>query len=143
MSVPQRLGNREKGTGKYLSRRRMQHPNILPGHNVDQFTSFNMPNLDKIRLKGEYVRIGQGKGIRIPFPANLPVGTGTPTIPIHEEGEIAVVQEEFPIQSLNVDRAYVFSSRHKVERRIGLVEKGLGFRCFETDYFESSRAADA
>lgn len=42
----------------YLSRRRMQHPDVLTSDNMDQLTGLNIPNFDKVRLKRKYVGIG-------------------------------------------------------------------------------------
>lgn len=41
----------------YFSCRGMQHANVLPRHNVDQFTRFDMSDLYEVGLKCENVGI--------------------------------------------------------------------------------------
>lgn len=43
----------------YLSRRGMQHANVLPRHNVNQFTRFDVSDLYEVGFKCENVRIGE------------------------------------------------------------------------------------
>lgn len=121
----------------------MKHANILPSHDVDQLARLNMPDLYKVRLKRKYVRVGQGECVGIPLPADLPVGARSPAVAVDEEGEIAVVEEEFSVQAFDVDGFDVFSPRDEVEGRVGLVQQGLCLGGFQTDDFETAGAADA
>lgn len=43
----------------YFSCRGMQHANVLPRHNVDQFTCFDVSDLYEVGFKCENVRIGE------------------------------------------------------------------------------------
>lgn len=69
----------------------MQHPDILGRNDIHQRRRFQMPNLDKIRLKGQQVRMRQRETARPAFPIDDPVRPSSPTIPVDEEGEIRVM----------------------------------------------------
>lgn len=98
---------------------------------MDQFTGFNVSDLDKARLKGEDVGVVQRKCLRCSFPLNLPILSCSPSITIDEETKVRVVEQELAIQSLDVDWLYVLFARHKVERGIGLVEERLSLCGFK------------
>lgn len=109
---------------------------------MNQLTTLDMPNLNKTRLKRKNIRIRQRKRCRVTLPADLPVGTSSPPVAVHEEGEVAVVEQEFSVHSLDVDGFHVLFASYEVEGCVGLVEEGLGFCGFETDDFEASGTAD-
>lgn len=106
----------------YLSRRSMQHPYILRRQYMHTRTRLHMPNFDEARLKSQYVRIRQGKRLRLAFPGNLPVLPGSPAVSIDEEGEVGIVEEKLAVEPLDVDGFGIFLSGDKVERCVGLVE---------------------
>lgn len=82
---------------------------------MDQFTRLDMPNLDEARLECEDIRIVQRKGLWCSFPRDFPVLSCTPAIAVDKETEIRVIEKEFTIQSLDMDRFDVFPPRHKVK----------------------------
>lgn len=100
----------------------MQHANILPRHNMDQLTSLDVSDLNKIGLKCKNIWIRKSKRIGISLPGNLPVRPSTPAIPVDEKREIAIVQEELAIHPLNMDRLHVFLPCDEIKRGIGLVQ---------------------
>ena len=61
---------------------------------------------------------------------------------VDKEREISIMEEEFTVKSFDGDRNYVFAG-HEVQRGIGMIEKGLGFCCFQTYNFEAFGAGDA
>ena len=105
----------------------MQHPNILSRDNVHASPRNNVPNLDKTRLKGQNVRIGQRKSLRLALPDNLPVRPRAPAVAVHKEGELGVVEEELTVEPLDVDGLGVLFQGDEVEGGVGLVEQGLRF----------------
>lgn len=80
-----------RSSGTNLSRRGMQHANILPRHNVDEFTCLNVPDLHEIGLKCKNIRIRKCKRIGIALPRDLPIRSSTPTVAVDEKGEIAII----------------------------------------------------
>lgn len=106
----------------------MQHPDILARHHMDQLARFNVADLDEARLKGQYVRIVECKGLRVAFPLDLPVRPRAPAVSIDEEAKVRIVEEEFPVQAFNVNRPYVLLACDKIERSVGLIQEGLSLR---------------
>lgn len=88
---------------------------------MDQLTSLDVSDLNKVGLKCKNIRIRKSKRIGISLPRDLPVRPSTPAIPVDEKREIAVVQEELAIHPLNVDRFHVFFPCDEIKRGIGLV----------------------
>ena len=93
----------------------MQHPHILPRHDMNQLARLNMPYLDKVRFESKNIRIIQSKCLRCSFPLDLPILPCSPAIPIDKEAEVGIVEKEFAVQSLDVDGLDVLFSCHKVE----------------------------
>lgn len=52
----------------YLSCGRMQHADVLSGHDMDQFTRLNVPDLNEIWFESKNVRVREGESVRITFP---------------------------------------------------------------------------
>lgn len=52
----------------YLSRGRMQHADVLSGHDMDQFTRLNVSDLNEVWFESKNVRIREGKRVRVAFP---------------------------------------------------------------------------
>ena len=46
----------------------MQHSNVLGRHNMHTSARFHMSDLDEAGLESKDIRVGQGKGLRMPFP---------------------------------------------------------------------------
>jgi hypothetical protein len=73
-----------------------------------------MPELDKVRLKRQNIRIRERKRVRVTLPGDLPVRTRPPAVAVDEEGEVAVVQEELAVHALDVDWLDVFFAGDEV-----------------------------
>lgn len=69
----------------YLSRRRVQHPDVLRSQDMNQHTSLHVSYFDEAGLEGKDVRIEDGKRLRRALPRDLPVRTRPPTIAVDEE----------------------------------------------------------
>lgn len=83
----------------------------------------------------------EGKGLRPTFPIYNPVRSRPPTISIHKEREVGVVEKKFTIEPFDGNRDDIFAS-DEIERGIGVVEKGLGLKGLEAHYFEASRTSN-
>ena len=92
----------------------MQHSNISTRHDIYQLTRLNMPDLNEVWLKCQDIRIAERKSRRVAFPSDLPVLTCSPAVPIDEEREVRVIEQELAVQTLDVDRLDVFSPRNKI-----------------------------
>ena len=93
----------------------MQHPHILPRHDVDQLAGLDVPNFNKARLEGQNIRVMQRKSLRCALPLDFPVGPRPPTVPVDEETEIGIVEQELAVQPLDMDRLDVFFPRYEIE----------------------------
>ncbi len=69
-----------------------------------------MSYLNKVGLESKEIWMRQSKGLRSAFPIDQPVWPRSPTVAVHEEGEVRVVKEELAIESFNGDRHVVLSS---------------------------------
>lgn len=125
----------------HLPGARMQEPDILPRHDMNQFARLDVPDLDKARLKRQDIWIIQRKVLRCALPLDLPVRPCTPAVAINKEAEVRVVEQEFPIQTFYVDWLHTLLARDEVERGIGLVEQRLPFSRFQGDDLEAASAA--
>ena len=83
----------------------------------------------------------EGKGLRTTFPIYYPVRSRPPTIAIHKEREVSVMEKKFTIEPLDGDRHNVFPS-DEIERGIGMIEKRLRLKGLETYYLEASRTSN-
>lgn len=83
----------------------------------------------------------EGKGLRPTFPIYDPIRSRPPTIPIHKEREVSVVEQEFTVKPFDRDRNDIFAS-DEIERGIGVIEKRLGLKSLEAYYFEASRTSN-
>ena len=83
----------------------------------------------------------KGKGLRPTFPIYNPVRSRPPTISIHKEGEVSVVEKKFAIEPFDRNGNDIFAS-DEIERGIRVVEKRLGLKGLEAYYFEASRASN-
>lgn len=106
-------------------------------------TRLHMPNLNEAGFKSQYVRVRQRKRLRLAFPSDFPVLPRPPAVSIDEKGEVGIIEEEFAVEPLDVDRLGVFFSRDKVEGCISLIKELLSFKCFQADDLEASGAGDA
>ena len=120
----------------------MQHPYVLAGHNVNQFTGLDVPNFDETRLERQNVWIIQRESLRRAFPCDLPIRSRTPAVAVNEKAEVGIVEEELPIQTFYVDGSDILLTCDEVERRIGLVEQGLSLGGFQRDDFEAFGTSD-
>jgi hypothetical protein len=93
----------------------MQHPHILPSHDMNQFARLNVPDLDEARLEGENIGIMQCKALGSAFPLNLPIGSCPPPVTVDKETKVRVIQEELAIQPLDVDGLDVLLAGDEVE----------------------------
>ena len=83
----------------------------------------------------------EGKGLRTTFPIYYPVRSRPPTVAIHKEREVGVMEKELAIEPLNGDRNNVFAS-DEIERGIGVIKKRLRLKGLETHYLEASRTSN-
>ena len=83
----------------------------------------------------------EGEGLRTTFPIYHPIGSRPPTISIHEEREVSIVEKKLAIEPLDRDGNDVLAS-DKIERGIGVIEERLGLERLETHYFETSRTSN-
>jgi hypothetical protein len=110
---------------------------------MNELCALNMTDLKEALFKSKNVRVRESKVSRISFPGDLPIRSCPPTIPVHKEGEIRVVEEELAVESLDVDRSNGLFPLDEVKGGIGLVKKGLCLRSFETNNFKATSTADA
>lgn len=106
---------RPEAVKAYLSSGRMQHPDVLPSNDVNQFAGLNVPNFDKVGLKRQDIWVRQRERIRSAFPRDFPIRTCPPPIAVDEEGEVAVVEKELSVHTLNVDGLDVFFPCDEIE----------------------------
>lgn len=83
----------------------------------------------------------EGKGLRPTFPIYHPVRSRPPTISIHKEREVSVMEKKFAIEAFDRDRDDIFAS-DEIQRGIGVIEKRLGLKGLEAYYFEASRTSN-
>lgn len=83
----------------------------------------------------------EGKSLRPTFPIYDPVRSRPPTVPIHKEREVSVVEQKFTIEPFDRDRNDILAS-DEIERGIGVIEKWLGLKGLEAYYFEASRTSN-
>ena len=121
----------------------MQHANVLPRHDVNQFARLDVPDFDKVGLESKDVRVGEGKRGGIALPGDLPVRTSAPAIAIDKEGKVAVVQQEFAVHPLDVDWLDVFLAGDEIQRSIGLIQKRLRLGGLQTDDLKPTGTAHA
>lgn len=121
----------------------MKHPQVLTSHNVNELARLNMSYFDKIWLERQNVGVVESKCLGCALPLNPPVLSCSPTVSIDEERELGVVEQEFSIQPLYVDGLDIFSSRHKVQGCVGLIEQRLALRGLKRDDFEATSTANA
>lgn len=126
----------------YLSCGGVQHTDVFPGHDVDQFARLNVPDFYKVRLERQYVWVRQRERVRIAFPGDLPVRTRTPAVAVDEERKVAVVEEELAVHTLDVNRFHILFACNEVERRVGLIQQGLRLRGLQADHFKASGTAN-
>lgn len=63
------------------------------------------------------------------FPIDAPVRPSSPAVPVNEEGEVGIMEEELAIESFDRDGDYVFAG-DEIERGIGMVKKWLSLQRF-------------
>lgn len=86
-----------------------------------ELTSLKMAYLDETGLKGKDIWIRECKCAWIAFPGYPPIRSCAPPISIHEEREVAIVEQELAVQPFNMDRFHVFFSGDEIEGCVGLV----------------------
>lgn len=132
-----------RGGGDHLSCARMQHPDILSSHDMDQLARLDVSYLYEARLEREDVGVAEGEGLGSTFPLYLPVRSCAPAIAIDEEAEVGVVEEEFAVETLDVDGTNVFFASDEIKGCVGLVEEGLTLSGLEGDNFKPFGTAHA
>jgi hypothetical protein len=132
-----------RGGGDHLSCARMQHPDILSCHDMDQLARLDVTDLYETRLERQDVGVAEGEGLGSAFPLYLPVRSCAPPVAIDEEAEIGVVEEEFAVQTLDMDGTNVLFAGHEIKRCISLVQEGLTLSCLEGDNLKAFGAAYA
>lgn len=107
----------------YLAGTGMKHPYVLAGHDMNQLASFDVSYLNETRLEGKNVGVIQSKCLWSSFPGDLPVLSSSPPIPIDEETEVRIVEQELAVKTLNMNWLDIFFSCDEVKGRVCLVEK--------------------
>ena len=121
----------------------MKHSDILARHYMDQFARFHVPYLNKSRLKCKHIGVVECKGLRCTLPFDLPVRSCSPAIAVDKKTEVGIVEKEFAVQTLNVNRFNILFAGDEVERGVGLVQKSLPLCCLKRNNFEAFRTSDA
>ncbi len=121
----------------------MQHPQIPCRDDMRERTGLDISDLDEAGLKSQNVRVRERERLRLALPVDFPVRTGAPTVSIHEEREVGVVEQEVAVQALDVDGLDVLLARDKVERGVGLVQQRLPLQRLQAHNLEALGAADA
>ena len=116
----------------------MQHPNILRRQNMDTSARLHMSNLDEARFESQDIGVRQRERLRLSLPGDAPIGSGAPPVPIDEEGEIGVIEQELAVQALDMDRFRLLLARHEVQRSVRLVEQRLGLERLQADDLEAA-----
>lgn len=98
----------------HLPSGRMQHPDVLRRNDVHASARIYVSHLDETRLERKDVGVRQRKRRGRAFPVDLPLRPGPPAVPVDEERELRVVEEELAVQPLDVDRLGVFLHRNEV-----------------------------
>lgn len=104
-----------RGGGDHLSCARMQHPDILSSHNVDQLARLDVTYFDKARLERQNIWVAEGEGLGCAFPLDLPVGSCSPAVAVDEKAEIGVVEEELAVETFDVDGPNVFLAGDEIK----------------------------
>ena len=105
---------------------------------MDASARLHMSNLDEARFESQDIGVRQRERLRLSLPGDAPIGSGAPPVPIDEEGEIGVIEQELAIQTLDMDRFRLLLARHEVQRRVRLVEQRLGLERLQTDDLEAA-----
>jgi hypothetical protein len=100
----------------------VEHPQVLASHDMNELTCLNMSDFDEVWLKRQDVGVVESKRLWRALPLNSPVLSRSPTISVNEEREFGVIEQEFAIQTLNVNWLDVLSPCDEIERRIRLVK---------------------
>jgi hypothetical protein len=132
-----------RGGGDHLSCARMQHPDILSCHDMDQLARLDVTDLYEARLERQDVGVAEGEGLGSAFPLYLPIRSCAPTVAIDEKAKIGVVEEEFAVQTLDVNGTNVLFAGHEIKRCIGLVQERLTLSCLKRDNLKALGAAYA
>lgn len=82
---------------------------------MNQFARFDVPYFNEGRLKCKNIRVVECKGLRSTLPLNFPVGPCSPAVPVHKEAEVGIVEKEFAVQTLNVNRLHILLASNKVQ----------------------------
>lgn len=127
----------------YLSRRRVQHPDVLRSQDMNQHTSLHVSYFDEAGLEGKDVRVEDGKRLRRALPRDLPVRTRPPTIAVDEEREVRVAEQELGREALDVDRLDVLAPCDEVQRSVGLVQQRLRLESLEGHNLEALGTTNA
>ena len=120
----------------------MQHPDVLVWHDVYR-VCVNVSDLNEVGLKRQDPRIGQSETLGLSFPVDSPVGSRSPTVAIHEERELRVIEKELAVETFDVNRSNVLLASHEVQRSIGLIKQRLRFESFKRHNFKSASASNA
>jgi hypothetical protein len=99
----------------HLPSTRMQKPDVLPSHDMNQFARLDVSDLDEAWLKRQDIWVIQRKTLWCTLPLNLPIRPCTPAISVDEETEVGIIEQELPIQTFYVNGLHAFFSRHKIE----------------------------
>lgn len=62
-------------------------------------------------------------------------------VSVDEEREVAVVEQEFSVHSLNVNRLHILLACDKIKRSIRLIQKGLRLSSLKTYYLKPTSAS--
>lgn len=102
----------------------VEHPNVFMRHDMHR-PVLDVSELDEVGFECQDPRIAERKANGCTFPINAPFWSCSPSVTVDEEGELRVVEQEFAIETLNVDGLDVLLARDEVKGSIGLIEQGL------------------
>ena len=69
----------------YLSSACVQHPQILPSHDVDQLARLDVSNLNEIGLESQNIGVIKSKCLWRSLPLDLPILSGSPAVAVDKE----------------------------------------------------------
>ena len=97
----------------YLASTCVKHPNVFMWYDMDSIC-VNISDFNEVGLECQDPRVRQGEALRLPFPVNSPIWSGSPSIAVDEERELRIIEQELAIEALNMDWSDVLLSRDKV-----------------------------
>lgn len=115
----------------------VKHTNVLMRNNM-HCISVDVPDLNEVRFEGQDPWVRKCEALRLPFPIDPPVWSRSPTIAVNKERKLGIIEKKFAVETLDMYWPDIFFTCDEIQRRICLVEKRLGFKCLQGNYFKAS-----